>query len=272
MSRAVGTESCPACVRLGNDTRGDNLVLWDNGHGHCFACGYHKFPKIPTFKVQDNVPKTLLPSDFQREVPGVAWKWLLQFGLPFSFWKEITGFAPSESRLIFRLGEWQQHKDIWTRTNDPIRFSIGRYIPEIQVSGQGQGLGSTALRQESRIPLQRNQRIAKWRSWGDSHKHAEICSPNEGRSIVLVEDLISACKVGQVTTAIPLFGTQVHPCVIYYLLNNNKPVKLWLDKDQEFNVRKTALRLGGILNKTIDVIVTDKDPKLINIEHIKELV
>lgn len=270
MSRAIGTEPCPRCVKLGNDTRGDNLVLWDNGHGHCFACGHHKFPHIPFNKVKENVPKALLPFDFQREIPGAAWKWLLQFGLPYSFWQEITGYSPSEQRLIFRLGEWQQHTNTWTRTHDPIRFSIGRYIPEVQVPGEREGVGSVPLSiPNGRLSIQRDSRPSKWRSWGDSHRHAEICSPNEGTSIVLVEDLISAAKVGHVTTAIPLFGTQVHPCVIYYLLNDIRPIKLWLDKDQEFNVRKTALRLGSILNRDISIIVTDNDPKLISINEIK---
>lgn len=32
---------CPACAAKGNDTRGDNLVVFPDGHKHCFACGYH---------------------------------------------------------------------------------------------------------------------------------------------------------------------------------------------------------------------------------------
>lgn len=32
---------CPACAAKGNDTRGDNLIVFDDGHTHCFACGYH---------------------------------------------------------------------------------------------------------------------------------------------------------------------------------------------------------------------------------------
>ena len=36
--------------------------------------------------------------------------------------------------------------------------------------------------------------------------------------VVLVEDLVSAHKVGQVTTCIPLFGVQTHPAHFYFLL------------------------------------------------------
>lgn len=87
----------------------------------------------------------------------------------------------------------------------------------------------------------------------------------------MVEDLISAHKVGQVTTCIPLFGTQVHAPVMYYLMNTNKPIKIWLDKDQEYNVRHTALRLQGILNRQVDVITTTLDPKLLELDTIKEV-
>lgn len=34
-------DRCPACAEKGNDTRGDNLVVYENGSQHCHACGYH---------------------------------------------------------------------------------------------------------------------------------------------------------------------------------------------------------------------------------------
>lgn len=39
-SKAVGKEPCPDCRRQGADKSGDNLVIFDDGHKHCFACGY----------------------------------------------------------------------------------------------------------------------------------------------------------------------------------------------------------------------------------------
>lgn len=33
-------EPCPKCVANGKDSRGDNLVVYDSGHGHCFAIDY----------------------------------------------------------------------------------------------------------------------------------------------------------------------------------------------------------------------------------------
>lgn len=33
---------CPACRKSGGDNSGDNLVLYDDGHGYCYACGHYE--------------------------------------------------------------------------------------------------------------------------------------------------------------------------------------------------------------------------------------
>jgi twinkle protein len=40
-STAVDKTQCPKCAETGGDSSGDNLVVYSDGHGHCFACGYH---------------------------------------------------------------------------------------------------------------------------------------------------------------------------------------------------------------------------------------
>lgn len=35
-------EQCPVCYSRGLDRSGDNLIVYDNGSAHCFACGYHE--------------------------------------------------------------------------------------------------------------------------------------------------------------------------------------------------------------------------------------
>ena len=56
---------------------------------------------------------------------------------------------------------------------------------------------------------------------------------------------------------------------MYYLLREQRPVALWLDKDQEGNVKREAIHLQGILNRPVSVVVTDKDPKALSIDDIK---
>lgn len=88
-----------------------------------------------------------------------------------------------------------------------------------------------------------------------------------------MEDWISSNKVGVAGfECIPLFGTEVHNPVIYHLLNSNKPVFLWLDKDQISLVYKKAARLSSVIGREVKVVVTDKDPKSYSLEEIKNAV
>lgn len=175
----------------------------------------------------------MLPFDFTREVPSTAWKWLLQFGLPWTYWQEIVGYSPSEERLIFRI-------------NYPLTVgSIGRYI--------GADAGKP-----------------KWKTRGLLHKHCEVVNPSLGNFVVLVEDLVSAHKVGQITTAIPLFGTQIHPPHYYFIKNDPRQVVLWLDDDQKGrSIMHKAIGMQSVLGRPVLTITTKEDPKLLKFEDIK---
>lgn len=41
-SHATGKESCPKCRENGEDSSGDNLVRYSDGHGYCFACNHYQ--------------------------------------------------------------------------------------------------------------------------------------------------------------------------------------------------------------------------------------
>lgn len=205
--------------------------MYDNGHGHCFACHHHKFPTVFTPKIEKPYgPKSLFPSDFTREVPTSAYVWLLQYGLPYSYWKPYTGYSEEAGkRLVFTVGQ-------------PVQFTIGR-----------------TLESEGK---------RKWFVWGDCHRHCEALG--DGGTIVLVEDLISAHKVAAAGfISIPLFGTKVHAAHYYYLTHTPLPVVLWLDKDQEQNVKKQALQIESIIDRPVKIVTTDKDPKGLSFEAIR---
>jgi hypothetical protein len=112
----------------------------------------------------------------------------------------------------------------------------------------------------------------KWHVWGDSHQAVEpLQSKDGGRSIVLVEDILSAHKVAQVTQTIPLFGTRVYPKTIKYLREQKKPIIVWLDKDQEDTMPAVCTRLGLLTGQSVRYITTDKDPKFYTASEIQEL-
>lgn len=252
------SKPCPRCRERGADKSGDNLIEFPNGHWHCFACSYHKFGNSEQrFKATDETLRTKkshnLPNDLSRNIPTAAWKWLLKYGLPYSYWKDYVYFSEEHSRLIFKVGE-------------PTDFYIGRYIEsegsmgEQSTSSDGNG-------------LQPKRQQRKWHCYGDAHKAAHIIgNPETSESIVLVEDLISAHKVGQVNACIPLFGTNIFDSVISILRLYKKPPILWLDKDQNGNIIKKCNKLEILTGLPVRYLFTDVDPKELSLDNIKDTI
>lgn len=257
MSKFLGYEQCPRCAARGRDTKGDNLAVYEDGSKHCFSCRYHKFPTRYVRKENGDESlrtenKKVLPNDFSREIPARAWKWLLQYGLGVRYWQQYCGYSEKESRLIFTVGT-------------PVDFSIGRFIEDERGNPPGRG-GEFALDGDTaRVPR-------KWYCYGDAHKTAHIYGdPSTSEYIVLVEDLISAHKVGQVTACIPLFGTNVFNSVINALRVYRKHVIMWLDNDQRDLAIKRSARLSLLSGCEVRYIFTEKDPKCYSIDKIKEI-
>jgi hypothetical protein len=210
------------------------------------------FPRTLVRKEKEEVnvdeDKAVLPRDFTREVPAAGWKWLLQYGLPYSYWKPYTGYSPYDDRLVLTFG-------------NPVRFSIGRYL------GKEVGEKGSDGRWIKRPPR-------KWFFWGDGHGYVEILDNSQagsGEAVVLVEDLISAHKVSHVAPCLCLFGTNIHEVALKELIAFKRPVTLWLDKDQQALLPAKINRLAAFLRHPVRHVVTDKDPKAYSLDEIKEL-
>lgn len=87
--------------------------------------------------------------------------------------------------------------------------------------------------------------------------------------IVLVEDLISAHKVAQVATCLPLFGTVLYPKVISALRGLEGPTTLWLDADQYTLLPPKINRLQALLDRPVRFVKTEKDPKAYDLNEIR---
>ena len=44
-SKVIGKKPCPKCRTKGEDRKGDNLAVYDDGHDYCFKCGFLQFNK-----------------------------------------------------------------------------------------------------------------------------------------------------------------------------------------------------------------------------------
>lgn len=240
MAKFVRYEPCPRCVAAGRDRRGDNLATYDDGGWHCFSCGNHRGAVRYTPPAQEKIddPKGVLPSDFTREVPTAGWQWLLQYGLGWKYWQPFVGWTERHSRLVFTVG-------------DPIQFSIGRLIGK-----------------------EPDKKERKWWVYGEPHRNPHILGEDfRAGPVVLVEDLISAHKVGQVATCIPLFGTRVFSSVIPCLRYLNSPIVMWLDSDQMGPVAvERATWLSLMTGLPVRNVFTKQDPKSIPLDKIKEIV
>jgi hypothetical protein len=237
MSSFVGLEQCPRCAENGRDRHRDNLGVYSDGSSHCFSCGYHTNPRFALKYLMDrkekvsDKEKAVLPIDFQRQIPTKYWQWLLAYGLPMSYWKAHCGYSEKEERLVFTVG-------------NPIRFSVGRSL----------SVGDS-----------------KWKVYGDKSCYVEVVSEQLSDQVVLVEDIISAHKVGLVASTIPLFGTIISDGVVKKLQELNRPVRLWLDEDQYPYLAKKIGRLQALLGPPMSYIKTRKDPKDYSTEEIKEI-
>lgn len=244
MARFIHYEPCPKCVEKGRDGRGDNLARYDDGGAHCFSCGYHIFPKhyIPHSKERERVNEQVLPADFTREVPQFALQWLLQWGLPLSYWKPFIGWSEKHSRLVFTVG-------------DGPSFSQGRYIP-------------------SPLAVAPDRQHRKWRVWGECHKAPHILGNyQEAERVVLVEDIISGHKVGMAGfPTIALFGTKIFDACIPALRHIALPVVVWLDKDQEHTMPKKCNWLSVVTGLPVNYQVTHADPKALSLQNVKEII
>lgn len=246
MGRLVRYEACPRCRARGADRRGDNLGVYADGSVHCFSCGYHTFPKgvVPTRQVKEENEEGVLPRDFTREIPTSGWKWLLQYGLPYSYWKPFTGFSPATDRLVITHG-------------NPIETSVGRYVgPDA-----GERVGEPAFR--------------KWRQWGDKLRSATVLeptNPSKDERVVVVEDIISAHVVRSAGSfSIPAFGTTLYPKLIASLRALKRPTSLWLDLDQWGVLPPKLNRLQTFLDVPVEFVNTRRDPKKHTLEEVREI-
>lgn len=246
MSRAVSNVPCPVCRSRGGDTRGNNRVIYNDGGWHCFSCGDHRSGIGPNLLPEklDERPSSSTPADFSREVPVRAWQWLFQFGLGFKHWQHYAGWSEKDSRLVLTVGT-------------PVEFSIGRWLPTPDM--------------ERRVGTGELKASPKWFIYGNCHRTPHVFGHGKGSSVVLVEDLISAHKVGEVNTCIPLFGTRVFGSVLPCLRFLHLPVVMWLDHDQLSNMPRRVDLLSQMTGLPVRYVSTKQDPKLLTFTEIKNV-
>jgi len=221
---------CPKCAELGKDRSGDNLVVYSDGHSYCYSCGYYTGSDIRKLKSTKKVIQQItLPEDISNTLPPVPTKWLLKY---FTY-KDIpsnTWWSESKQYLIFPI------------------YDDNLKSPNL-LAYQARYFGD-------------NPEHPKWIGYGITDLLFHIIGKTtDSSSICLVEDLISAYKVGHIQQCMPIFGSHIglSRFAKIKLLGYTK-VYIWLDYDKRSEAISEA-SLGASIGLDTQVIHTTLDPK-----------
>lgn len=246
---ALKKSRCPKCASQGKDTSKDNLITYPDGHTHCFSCGYHTQAGTreqimgAAVKIYPEANKLIpqLPEDFDFNIPDVPLAWIQKYLTPTQITLNNIGYSKERSMLIFPY---------LSKSNDLIAWQ-GRYFGD-------------------------DPKHAKWWSQGLLQDLFHILEGKDKRNIdqktiVLVEDIVSAIKVSEVQTALPIFGSVISTRLLTRLkfLGYNTII-IWLDPDKRKEAIKFTLmaRNCGLESHPI---FSDFDPKDYDVDKIRHM-
>ena len=228
---------CPQCRENGRDKSGNNLGVWEDGHKWCFSCGYHINPekgnnyvrrKLTEEVISSAVGVVNLPSDAGHDIALEAIVWIRKYDLT--------------------LDEIRSNNFLWSQGRRLLVMPV--YHPDTKVLLYWQGKHF-------------NESIAskmKYQTFGNPSNHIEEIGNREGDTIVLVEDKVSAIKVGRVITAMPLYGSSTNLAQVIELSKRYARCILWLDRDK----LKHSMDMKDWMSvyfQEVKVVSTEADPK-----------
>lgn len=207
----------------------DNLGEYSDNF-FCFGCNYTEQKRnLSRFKQQTEV-RVCDGITLEKSLPMDAKKWLLGYGLTL---EEMSQF---------------------------------NYSKERQVKGEKRSCNLLVLIARDDYWLARN--LDSGTRYLSSGIKPYLEYGNKTDTLVFVEDVISAVKVGRVATAVPMLGASVLKDWWKYA-KPYKNVIIWGDRDKAGQNIVQAKRAGEILGKKVKVIITEKDPKEFNTNEIK---
>lgn len=228
---------CPKCGSR------DNLGHWDDGSLFCWGCHYYKSPQGGVFRKpyeRTKVSEALkypLPDDFGTDFSEEAVQWLAKYGLsvPRAIANGI-GFSASKKQLIFRVLGADRELLWWQSRNlDPVIAKRKKYF-----------------------------------NGGDPIDIRPIYGESLGQRLVLVEDIVSAIRVGAVFPSMPLLGSYLPRQKLVRLARLYSSLWVWLDSNK-FKEAQEISKQAKMLGLESRAIYTDLDPKCYSDDQIKEI-
>ena len=217
---------------------------------NCYRCGFKDFhdkgiqtlaqrAKIKKLNEEaENVQHTnTLPEDFTKELPRHARMWLFKAGITETVWKENNiGYSASLERVVLPI--FNKDGDlIWYQCRALLDGQSPKYIQP-----EGSKDNCIFVREHT----------------------------TDRGYIVVVEDILSAIRVGKNITTICLLGTKITTEQAAELSRYSNKYVTWLDsdkagKDGAYSIRKTLGLIGDTSN-----ISTNQDPKMLSDKEINK--
>lgn len=262
-SRFLYHTSCPVCGSR------DNVAVYDDGHGWCFGCRKIVIePEFRQFREQRKVQRDngytdsnagsgdpernsndpnstlVLPRGYSRDIDFQGLEWLNKYNLTS---KEI-----SENRI-----GWDQEG--WKIRKGTIQYSPLMIFPVFDIY-------DNLLMYQARY-FGNLKNVPKY--WTVGNRAVIHTIGNNPRVCTLVEDLLSAIKVGRYTTGIPIFGSDISTETVLRLRDRYETLLIWLDKDKRRYAHARALSIRYLFN-SVRVIDSEADPKDYDNQELKE--
>jgi len=170
-----------------------------------------------------------LPYDFSEDMPKTALQWFYKYGI---FKEDIAkfhfGFSSKYNRIILPIFEGETLVYYQSRSLDTPSKINPKYINVRQVNAK--------------------------------NVYFKNFSHSENKDLVVVEDILSAIKVGKVTNTVSLLGSYI-PKSFYKLCEDFDTIFLWLDRDKLKSSIMYSKQLRLLTGKRVAVILREKDPK-----------
>lgn len=235
MANFVRHESCPKCGSR------DNLGRYSDDSYYCFGCGFYGGPSVRS-RLQglqvEAVQSTgvFLPADSVQRFPMVVHKWLGKYSL--SVYDVSSAGA------------------VWSDRNESLIFPY--YYTGNLIASQARYFGTSDR--------------PKWYNRGKVQEACPLLGHTRLQTgpIVLVEDIVSAIKVGKLQRAVPLFMANLSYKKTAFLKKHTDQLIFWLDRNKAAESHRLA-RQASLLGFKTRVIVTEHDPKIVALDTIKDL-
>lgn len=234
MALFVKHEPCPKCGSR------DNLGRYDDGSAWCFGCHYREPRSGEKFnpKVIEDERPVLVAHDLCNDFPRHVVEWLARYDVSVAeALKHGWKYSPTWDQLVF----------VWYDERGLPLFSQARNFR--------QGAKTKYFNQGTPADI-----LPIFRKLVDSVAGAGGRSAAQSRTLVVVEDAVSAAKISRQCDAMPCLGSYLPVKKLTRLKPFYEFLVVWLDEDKLKEAREIA-QMAKWIGMSSRVIYTEKDPK-----------